>query len=208
MASKKCLIFTSSPQFDGEKFKLRLPKADYVICADGGYINAEKCGFGCDLLVGDRDSLGEIKVSCEEMRTSSVKDDTDLMLGIKKALEKGFDEIIIADTLVGRFEQVMANIQSLFFIASRGVKAKLISANSEVSFILSGEEREIGRKECKYFSLFAYGKTVKGITVTGAKYPLDNAVLTNDFPLGVSNEPVEDTKISIKEGAVLLIKTI
>lgn len=208
MASKKCLIFTASPDFDGEKFKKRLPWADFVICADGGYFNALKCGYSCDLLVGDRDSLGETEVSCEEMRVSSIKDDTDLMLCIKLAIKKGFDEIIIADTLSGRFEQVFANIQSLFFIAKRNIKAKLISACSEVSFIFGGEECQIKREECRYFSLFSYSETVKGLTITGAKYPLNGAFLDNSFPLGVSNEPVDDVKITLKEGAVLLIKTI
>ncbi len=209
MANKKCLIFTSCPDFDGKIMKNRLPRDAFVICADGGYLNAVKAGFKCDFLVGDRDSIGETDVDCEEYRVSSIKDDTDLMLSIKLAMERGFDEFYIADSLTGRFEQVVANVQSLFYIANRGFKASIISGNSEISFLQGGEEMTVNVDECRYFSLFAYGGTADGISIENAKYPLKNASLTCDFPLGVSNEPLDvPVTVKIEKGSVLLIKTI
>jgi thiamine pyrophosphokinase len=53
--------------------------------------------------------------------------------------------------------------------------------------------------------LLPYGGSVSGLTVKNAEYELDNAALTPDFPLGVSNEftgrPVE---ISFKQGILLI----
>ena len=39
-----------------------------------------------------------------------------------------------------------------------------------------------------YFGLIAYGGPIEGLTITGAKYPLDRHTLTPDTTLGVSNE--------------------
>ena len=39
-----------------------------------------------------------------------------------------------------------------------------------------------------YFGLIAYGGPVEGLTINGAKYPLDRHTLTPDTTLGVSNE--------------------
>ena len=57
------------------------------------------------------------------------------------------------------------------------------------------------------YSLSAFSMTdeVTGLCESGVKYPLDNAVLTNNFPLGVSNEIVEDfAVISFKSGILFV----
>lgn len=62
----------------------------------------------------------------------------------------------------------------------------------------------------KYFSLLAIGGDAHGVSVTGAKYPLTDATLTGDFPLGVSNEvlPGEEAHITVERGRVLLMKVV
>ncbi|WP_423838563.1 hypothetical protein, partial [Treponema porcinum] len=43
----------------------------------------------------------------------------------------------------------------------------------------------------------------------GTKYTLDNAVLTNAFPLGVSNEWAENTaEIGVKDGILLVVESV
>ena len=54
-------------------------------------------------------------------------------------------------------------------------------------------------------STFSMTDEVTGLCENGVKYPLDNAVLTNKFPLGVSNEIVEDfAVISFKSGILFV----
>ena len=52
------------------------------------------------------------------------------------------------------------------------------------------------------------GGTAKGVTVTGAKYPLTDAELRPDSSLGVSNEvlPGGTAEIRVGEGRLLLIR--
>ena len=53
-------------------------------------------------------------------------------------------------------------------------------------------------------SLFALTKEVKGVNIRGMKYPLENAVITNDFPIGISNEFLgEEAEVSIEDGELV-----
>jgi len=56
-----------------------------------------------------------------------------------------------------------------------------------------------------YFSMFSYTEECTGITATGFKYPLKNAVLKSSFPLGISNKVTGKSGIVSLEKGVLLI---
>ena len=60
----------------------------------------------------------------------------------------------------------------------------------------------------RYFSLLAAGGKACGVTVTGARYPMTDGVLTPEFPLGVSNEviPGQTAEITVTEGRLFLIR--
>ena len=59
-----------------------------------------------------------------------------------------------------------------------------------------------------YFSLLPLGGAARGVSVTGAKFPLRDAVLEPDSSLGVSNEPLpgETARIRAEEGTLLLVR--
>ena len=50
--------------------------------------------------------------------------------------------------------------------------------------------------------------TAKGITVRGAKYPLENAEISCEYQYGVSNEVLKGKRatVSVEDGKLLLIK--
>ena len=57
-----------------------------------------------------------------------------------------------------------------------------------------------------YLSVFAYSEKVAGLNLKGVKYPLENAEITNFFPIGLSNEIVsESAEVSFSDGVVLVI---
>ena len=57
------------------------------------------------------------------------------------------------------------------------------------------------------FSLLAFSPEVTGVTITGARYCVENAVLTDDYPLGISNVAPSGAEVSVSfaEGRLLLI---
>ena len=52
-------------------------------------------------------------------------------------------------------------------------------------------------------SVFPLSGQAEGIDERGFQYPLENAVLTAEYPLGVSNHILEDTaQITVRRGAL------
>ena len=99
------------------------PKGDdLIIAADSGYMNAKALGVTPDLLLGDLDSLGDIKPpkTAEILQVPAEKDFTDTQLAVDTAIKKGASEIIIVGGLSGRLDHTLANIQ---LAASMGVNS-------------------------------------------------------------------------------------
>ena len=57
-------------------------------------------------------------------------------------------------------------------------------------------------------SVLPWGDQLRHVTLTGLAYPLEDATLTNNFPLGVSNVIPQDAPcptIQIGEGTAIII---
>ena len=60
----------------------------------------------------------------------------------------------------------------------------------------------------KYFSLVPFDASVSGVTITGAKYSLDNASINRSSTLCISNEVSRrQAHITVRKGKVLLIRS-
>lgn len=58
------------------------------------------------------------------------------------------------------------------------------------------------------FSVFCHGESAQGVRETGVAYPLEEAELTCDIPLGVSNEWIgQAAEISVRTGTLLVFWT-
>lgn len=198
---KSCLIFGGAP-VGGLRFTP--PEGTYIIAADRGYLTVKQMGFTPNLVLGDFDSLDEIPQSCEIIRAVPEKDDTDTMLAVKTALERGYSQISIVGALGGRLDHTFANIQTLAYILKNGGFGRLMGENDTVELLNEGEY-SYRRRAGTYLSLFAYGESTV-ITTRGTKYDLTVHRLDNDFPLGVSNEIIGDKcSVSVHEGQLLVI---
>lgn len=202
----KCVIFTGGELNDPEKLNKTVWQNAFVIAADSGYRYAEKLGIIPDLAIGDYDSLGYIPENCREvLRFPKEKDDSDLMLAIREALKRGYDDITITGALGGRFDHTYSNIQSLGFILKNGASGRIISPDEEISLIVPGNYK-IKKDNTRSLSLFAYTENVKGLNIRGVKYPLQNAEITSFFPIGLSNVIIDDyALISFENGLLLMI---
>ena len=201
---KKCFIVGA-----GEFANKYYPQpGEFVIAADAGYSKLEELGIVPDLVVGDFDSLGAPPEHENIIQSPVEKDDTDLMLAVNEGFARGCDFFIIDGALGGRLDQVMANFQILANIAGRGARAVLLGddmcATSLKDGCISFCPGAIGHK--KLISVFCSGLRAQGVTLKGLKYPLTDAVLTCDYPLGVSNEFADThAEISVGKGTLIII---
>lgn len=175
---------------------------DYVIAVDGGYRYCQQLNIKPDLLVADFDSLEYIPF--EPVHASlPEKDDSDMMLAIKDGLEKGYRKFQLYGALGGRFEHSYANIQCLAYLLEQGANAEIIDYDTRITLIddqLIFEENQTG-----YLSVFAYSQQAE-ISLINLKYPLDHALVTSAFPLGLDNEFIgKQAHIQVHDGQVLVI---
>lgn len=175
----------------------------FVIAADSGYNTAKRLGVTPDLLVGDMDSIGVVPTDVELYRVKAEKDDTDTMLAISIAKEKGVDEIVLVGGGGGRLDHLLSNIFMLEALTDEGIKAEMHDGINRV-FVVADGISEI-ENSGGYFGLIALEDST--VTAEGCKYPLNNAPLRRTFPYAVSNEVTGDAaKVTVK-GKVIVVVT-
>lgn len=202
--ARRCIIISG-----GEYSPIaEINKDDFVIACDKGYEYALKDRIKPQLIVGDFDSyLGDLDTSIPIQKYKCEKDDTDTAIAIKYAIENKFDEIVIYCALGGRLDHCIGNIKVAAAATQLGIKISIISEETQLYF-LSNSTHFLNRRNGYSFSLFSLTESCHSLSVTGAKYPLDNAVLNSFTSLGLSNEWVEDSvHVSVGDGVLLIIVT-
>lgn len=201
---KKCLI-AGGCEISNIKWLQNISnRYDFIIAADKGYETLKKSGINIDIAIGDFDSLGYVPDDVKVEKLEVEKDDTDIMSAVRYALNNGAKEIALIGGIGGRIDHTIANIQTLSFIAVNNATGILIDENNEVRGLLPGEY-EFERRKGYSLSLFSLTDEVTGLCESGVKYPLENAVLTNLFPLGVSNEIIDEQAVISFEKGILLV---
>ena len=202
---KRCVIIGAVEiDFPVENY---IRDTDFVICADKGWQNAATHGIKPDMIVGDFDSSPQPEnIDADITVLPVVKDDTDTYYVARYAVEHGFTDVLLRGVLGGRrFEHTMANIQTLLYLAQNRVNATAIDRYSQIMVVYNGRI-SLPDMPGRFFSLFSLGDRAKGVSIKGAKYPLDKYTITNFFPIGVSNEFIGETvDISVENGALLLV---
>lgn len=58
-------------------------------------------------------------------------------------------------------------------------------------------------------SVFCHGDRAEGVTLAGLAYPLSDAALTGDFPLGVSNRRLDGQRatVAVRRGTLLILQS-
>ena len=200
---KRCYI-AGAGDFTG----LYMPgPGDYVIAADGGYARLVSLGIIPDLVVGDFDSLGSVPDHPNTILSPVEKDDTDMMLAVKQGLARGYSSFIIDGGLDGRLDHTLANIQVLAYMSANAARGVLLGRDMSVTAVTNGSvvfrPNAAGR-----ISVFGFDGRAEGVTLTGLKYALENAALTSDYPLGISNEFTgKISGVSVRTGTLIVMWT-
>ncbi|MDD3347508.1 thiamine diphosphokinase [Oscillibacter sp.] len=201
---KRCFIFAAGT-FYGLREQPSLP-GDFVIAADAGYRVCRETGIVPDLLLGDFDSMDQPEDFKNIFRCPVEKDDTDTMLAVKTALERGCDTVYLYGGTGGRrLDHTLANLQTLLFLRRRGARGFLYD-NDFLWTVIENESFCVEKTvDWGLLSVFCLGDRAEGVAETGVQYPLQDAVLTPEFPLGVSNHILEpQARVCVSRGALAI----
>lgn len=203
---KVCAVFGSAP-IEEAPFPASGRRERYVVCADGGYDAAVKFGIVPDLLIGDFDSVkSPLPEDVETVRLKVEKDDTDMLAAVREGIRRGFRAFELYGALGGaRFDHSFANLCVLQYLAAQGCKGVIFDGPNR-AFLLRGGRLTLSGMQGATLSVFPFGCASCEVTYTGLKYPLKNAVLHSEVPLGVSNRVVGDTAVvTVHSGSALIV---
>ena len=202
----RCVIVGGADINNYAFIRQKLCADDYVIFCDSGLKHLKALQVQPSLIVGDFDSHENPHLAVETIVLPCEKDDTDTVFAVKEAIKRGFDDFLLIGVVGARLDHTLANVSILLQLDSLGKKGCIIDDYSEME-IVSGNSVSI-TDEYAFFSLLNITGCAKGITITGAKYPLADAEISCEYQYGVSNEvlPGEKAIISVMCGKLLLIK--
>lgn len=211
---KRCILVCAG---DFTPVEIRKGEEDCLIAVDDGFTYLLQMGILPDLCIGDFDSLQpQSRDALEEIRRQTPerivtlpveKDDTDTMAAVRIGLRKGYLRFDIYGALGGeRISHTIANLQVLNFIKDQGGQGYIMDAR-QMLFLVRNETREFHQGFHGEFSVFAVDPIVKGVTLKGMKYELENGTLSNAFPIGCSNEIAggEKASVTVSEGTALVV---
>lgn len=198
---KICYLIGAMPS-EGERYIAQTD--DLVIAADAGWRRAAEFGLSADIAVGDFDTAPPPD-DIETILHPARKDDTDLLLAAKVGLARGYRSFVLLGVSGGRPDHSIAAYQTLLWLNGQGARGYLC-AGGMTATILNHERIILNAPTDTLFSLFAVGGTAEGVTVDGASYPLQRAMLSPAYPLGISNRFTEaPLTISVEKGSLLML---
>lgn len=205
---------------------------DLVLAADGGYRALYSLGYTPDLLLGDFDSLGDLPLPPDlpVLRFPARKDDTDTGLALRHGLDRGFRDFALYGCAGGRVDHLLANLQSMARVSRLGATIRLAAPEYD-AWALTGPAPDAPapatpaapgalapaavlalppRPGGTLVSVFCHGDRAEGVTLNGLAYPLSDAALAGDFPLGVSNRRLEGrpATVSVRRGTLLIFQGV
>ena len=206
---RRCVIIGGASIGDYGTVSAKLRQDDYMIYCDCGLRHMDGLGAEPDLIVGDFDSYSNPEFDTETIVLPCEKDDTDTVFAVKEALRRGFEDFLLIGVVGERLDHTLGNVSILLMLDSEGKVGTIIDDYSEMEIVSDRCGMPcIIDDSYVYFSLINISGTARGVTIRGAKYPLENAEITCEYQYGVSNEvlPGCTAEVSVGEGRLLLVK--
>lgn len=202
----RCVIVGNARINNYALIKKYINEDDFFVYCDGGLKHVNKIGREPDLIIGDFDSHEKPETDTEIIELPCEKDDTDTCYAMKECIERGFDGFLFVGVIGERFDHTFGNISLLLKLDELNLKGIILDDYSEMSIV---PRKGVAVKgNISYFSLLVLSDIARGVSITGAKYNLEEAEISNSYQYGISNELIEgqEAKIFCKEGKLLLVK--
>jgi thiamine pyrophosphokinase len=179
-----------------------------VIAADAGMGHAVTLGLTPELWVGDFDSvpsnLPDHLTAVPRQTFPTEKDKTDGELAIAAALELGATSLILAGAFGGaRTDHAFLHLALATHLAENGTEILLTSGSQEGIPLLHGT-RKFDYAAGTLFSVLGFSN-LSGLTVEGAKWPLNNVEVAFGSSLTISNEVAGRLRITLGGGRAMLL---
>lgn len=190
---------------------------DYIIVADSGMEFMRCAGLVPDMIIGDFDSVAPetleiFRTECMQKgiiwkELNPVKDNTDTEFAIREAMALGTKEIVILGGTGTRLDHVLGNIALLGIGLEESISIQLVDIHNRIRIIDKPLQLKRDEQFGTMVSLVPYFGEVRGLTLKGFKYPLQDFTMGGFSSLGISNEIVaEVAEISFEEGYLIVIE--
>lgn len=172
------------------------------------------------------------------LRFPARKDDTDTGLALRHGLDRGYRDFALYGCAGGRVDHLLANLQSMARVSRLGAAIRLAAPDYD-AWSLTGPAPDAPapapggpapnaptpaapdalapaavlalppRPGGTLVSVFCHGDRAEGVTLAGLAYPLSDAALTGDFPLGVSNRRLDGRRatVAVRRGTLLILQS-
>lgn len=179
-----------------------------VIAADSGIRHAGALGVVPELWVGDFDSSEPAWLDrfddIERIAFEAEKDQTDGELAVAEALSRGATSLLLAGAFGGpRADHSFLHLSMALKLADDRIDA-LLSSGGQEGTPLPHRTSRFDYAAGTLFSVLGFSE-LRGLTVRGAKWPLDNVVVPLGSSLTLSNVVTKGLSVSLGEGRALLL---
>lgn len=188
---------------------------DQIVAVDGGLLALLPLGLTPTAIVGDFDTVSKEVLKTYENQPNITwevhkpeKDETDTELALLTAMSLGCRKLVLLGATGGRMDHTIGNIQLLYLCAQRNVQAEIVDRKNRITVLTEG--RSFFASQCwgRYISFLPLTGEVKGITLTGFKYPLFKKDISVGTSLCISNELIEEQgSISFSSGALICVES-
>ncbi len=206
----RILIFANGELPDLAKARALVRSDDTIICADGGTRHALALGLSPGLIVGDLDSVTDDELRIAEGRGAQIlrhprnKDETDLELALKQALQRKPSPILIIAALGKRLDQTLGNLSLLSDPQLTGLDVRFDDGVEEAFFCRT--QTEVRGRRGDLVSLIPWGGKAEDVHTTGLKWPLTDETLYPEKTRGISNELIDEAAtVSVRSGLLLVV---
>lgn len=205
---KRCVIVGGADIGNYEYINSKLTKDDFAVFCDSGLRHMEGLRLSPGLIVGDFDSHENPKLKVETIVLPREKDDTDTVYAVRECVKRGFCDFLLIGVVGARLDHTLGNLYILFYLDSIGKRGCIIDDYSEMELV--SRSPATVDEGFSYFSLLNIGGKARGITISGAKYPLVNGEIDCEYQYGISNEalPKKKATVSVSDGKLLLVKVL
>jgi thiamine pyrophosphokinase len=218
----RIVIFSNGEIPDLKAARALLQPGDYLIAADGGANHLMKMGILPELVIGDLDSIDEdtlfdlTSADVEIKQFSEDKDETDIELALRYAVELRPSAILIVGALGGRLDQTLANLSILTDPTLPGIDVRLDDGVEEVFFLKASAEKggqvapspqgEVRGRSGETVSLIPWHGPVEGVATEGLQWSLYGETLFPSKSRGISNVMLgESASVKIDKGLLLIV---